>query len=65
MQFTPKEIPVVFHNGSTYDSRFIYNKLAEEFYGQIQCLGEYTEKHITFSVPSSKELVNGKKIRID
>ena len=59
---TPKEIPVVFHNGSTYDYHFIINKLAKEFYGQLECLGENTEKYITFSVPISKELHNGKKV---
>ena len=53
---TPKEIPVVFHNGSTYDYHFIINKLAKEFYGQLECLGENTEKYITFSVPIKKEL---------
>ena len=30
---TPKEIPVVFHNGSTYDYHFIIKELAEEFKG--------------------------------
>ena len=59
---TPKEIPVVFHNGSTYDYHFIINKLAKQFYGQLKCLGENTEKHITFSVPISKELEKGKTI---
>ena len=59
---TPKEIPVVFHNGSTYDYHFIINKLAKEFYGQLECLGENTEKYITFSVSISKGLDNGKKI---
>ena len=59
---TPKEIPVVFHNGSTYDYHFIINKLAKEFYGQLECLGENTEKYITFSVPISKELDNGKTV---
>ena len=29
----PKEIPVVFHNGSTYDYHFIIKNLAEEFEG--------------------------------
>ena len=59
---TPKEIPVVFHNGSTYDYHFIINKLAKEFYGQLECLGENIEKYINFSVPISKELDNGKTI---
>ena len=59
---TPKEIPVVFHNGSTYDYHFKINKLAKVFYGQLECLGENTETYITFSVPISKELDNGKTI---
>ena len=29
----PKEIPVVFHNGSTYDCHFITKNLPEEFKG--------------------------------
>ena len=40
----PKEIPVVFHNGSTYDYHFIIKELAEEFEGEFECLGENTEK---------------------
>ena len=48
---TPKEIPVVFHNGSTYDYDFIIKELAEEFEGEFECLGENKEKHISFSVP--------------
>ena len=48
---TPKEIPVVFHDGSTYDYHFIIKELAEEFKEQFECLGENTEKYITFSVP--------------
>ena len=59
---TPKEIPVVFHNGSTYDYHFIINKLAKKLYGKLECLGENTEKYITFSVPISKEPDNGKTI---
>ena len=59
---TPKEIPVVFHNGSTYDNHFIINQLAKGFYSQLECLGEYTEKYIPFSVPISKEPDNGKTI---
>ena len=59
---TPKEIPVVFHNGSTYDYHFIIKQLAREFDGQFECLGENTEKYIIFSVPIRKELHNGKTI---
>ena len=47
----PNEIPLVFHNGSTYDYHFIINQLAKEFDGQLECLGENTEKYITFLVP--------------
>ena len=52
----PKEIPVVFHNGSTYDYHFIVKTLAEEFEGEFECLGENTEKYITFSLPIKKEI---------
>ena len=60
---TSKKVPVVFHNGSTYDYHFIINKLAKELYVQLECLGENTEKYITFSMPISKELDNGKTVR--
>ena len=56
----PKEIPVVFHNGSTYDYHFIIKQLAREFKGNFECIGENTEKYITFSVPIKKEHDNGK-----
>ena len=56
----PKEVPVVFHNGSTYDYNFIIKPLAREFKGNFECLGENTEKSITFSVPINKEHGNGK-----
>ena len=59
---TPKEIPVVFHNGSTYDYHFIIKQLAKEFKGQFECLGENSEKYITFLVPIKKELDNGKTV---
>ena len=55
-----KEIPVVFHNGSTYDYHFIIKQLAGEFKGNFECLGENTEKYITFSAPFKKEHDNGK-----
>ena len=59
---TPKEIPVVFHNSSAYDCHFIINQLAKEFDSHLDCLGEDTEKYITFSVSISKELDNDKII---
>ena len=45
-----KEIPVVFHNGSTYDYHFIIKELAKELEAEFECLGENTEKiHKFFS----------------
>ena len=58
----PKDIPVVFHNGSTYDYHFIIKQLAREFKGNFECLGENTEKYITFSIPIKKEYDNSKTI---
>ena len=52
------KIPIVFHNGSTYDYHFIIKELAKEFEGNFECLGENTEKHITFSVPIKKKIDN-------
>ena len=52
----PKEIPVVFHNGSTYDYHFIIKELAKEFEAEFECLVENTEKYITFSLPIKKEI---------
>ena len=53
---TPKEILVVFHNGSTYDYHFIIKQLAKEFEGQFE------KKNITFSAPIKKELGNSKTV---
>ena len=54
----PKNIPVIFHNGSTYDYHFIIRELAREFDGNFECLRENTEKYITFSVPIKKRIEN-------
>ena len=54
----PKEIPIVFHNGSTYDYHFIIKELVKELDGNFECLGENTKKYITFSVPIKKKIVN-------
>ena len=54
----PKEIPVVFHNSSTYDYHFIIKELVKEFEGNFECLGENTEKYKTFSVTIKKKIDN-------
>ena len=52
----PKEIPIVFHNGSNYDYYFILKQLVEEFEGKFTYLGENTVCYIIFSVPIEKEV---------
>ena len=41
----PKKIPIVFHNGSTYDYHYVIEKLAEEVKGNFECLEENTERY--------------------
>ena len=57
----PKEIPIVFHNGSTYDYHFIIKELVKEFEGNFEWLGESTEKYITSSAPLKKKINNKNK----
>ena len=56
------------HNGSNYDYHFIIKELAEQFKKQFTCLGENTEKYITFRVPIEKDVTridkNGEEIKI-
>ena len=56
-----KSIPVVFHNGSSYDFHLIINQLAKDFDGIFSCLGESTEKYITFSICIFKKTYSDKK----
>ena len=62
----PNKIPIVFHNGSNYDYHFIIKELVEEVKKQFACVGENTEKYITFAVPKEKEVTtidkNGEEI---
>ena len=62
----PKEIPVVLHNGSNFDYHFIIKILGKEFEKQFSCLGENTEKYISFSFSIEKKVTriikNGKEI---
>ena len=57
----PKKIAIVFHNGSAYDYDFIIKQLTEDFKYEFECLGENTEKYITFSVPIKND-DNSKKV---
>ena len=52
----PKKSSIAFHNGFNYDYHFIIKELAETFKKQLTCLGENTEKCITFTVPIEKEV---------
>ena len=52
----PKEISIVFHNGSNYNYHFIIKELAEKLEGQFANLREIIEKYIDFSVPIEKLL---------
>ena len=56
-----KDIPIIIHNAS-YDTHFIINQLAEEFKGELNCIGENMEKYITFSVTIKKECNDGRTI---
>ena len=58
----PQEILVKIHNDSENDYHFIIKELTEEVKGHFECLGENTEKYITFSVLIKKEHDNGKTI---
>ena len=65
----PKNIPIVFHNGSNYHYHFIIKELVEEFKKKFTCLRENTEKYITFTVSIEREVTeidkNGEKILKD
>ena len=62
----PKRVSIAFHSGSNYDYHFIVKELAETFKKQFTCLGQNTEKYISFTVPIEKEVAgidqNGEKV---
>ena len=58
----PREIPVVFQTGSTNDYHFIIKQLVEKFKDEFKCLGENTEKYITFPGPIKKSLIMMKQL---
>ena len=42
----PKDIPVVFHNGSNYDFNLIITELAKEFRSEMRCIPLNTDKYV-------------------
>ena len=58
----PKDIPIIIIDNASYDTHFIINHLAEEFKGELDCIGENVEKYITFSTPINKKCNYGKII---
>ena len=48
MEYLPKSILIVFHNGSHYDHHSIITGLAKEFTVEFSCLVENMEKHELF-----------------
>ena len=52
----PKEITVIFRNGSNYGHHSIIKELREEFEGQFTCLRENAERYVTFPVLITKEV---------
>ena len=61
----PKEIHIVFHNGSSYDYHFIIKQLEIEFKGEFECFGANNEKYITFSVRIKKNMIMIKELHTD
>ena len=56
-----KNIPIVSHNLSSYDCHLIIKKLAEKLDGELECLGENTEKYISFSIKINKKITKKDK----
>ena len=56
LKYNIKKFLHFFHTGSIYVYHFIIKELTEEFEGQVNCLGENTEKYIIFLVPVEKEV---------
>ena len=53
-----KKFPILIHDRFTYDHHFKIKQLTEELKVKFECIGENTEKNITFSAPIKKEIVN-------
>ena len=53
----PKVIPVVFHDGSTYDYHFIIKQLAREFKGKFKYLGKIQKNTLLFLHHLKKSMI--------
>ena len=49
-----RDIPDILHNDSTYDYHLIIKEFVREYEGEFECLGENSEKCITFSILINK-----------
>ena len=57
-----KNIPIISHSLSLYDSHLIIKEIAKEFDAELECLGENTKKYISFSVKINKKIQKKMKI---
>ena len=60
----PKDIPIIIYNAS-YDTHFIINQLAEEFKGELKCIGENMKKIYYFFKYQLRKVIMVKKLNTD
>ena len=53
----PEEITIIFYNRPNYDHNFIISKIAEDFEGPCNFLGENNEKYIPFQFQQEKNSI--------
>ena len=49
------------YDGSNYDYHFVKKELTEEFEKQFACLGENTDKYLTFTIPREQKVTSIEK----
>ena len=52
-----QKIPVVVHNGSTYDYHIIIKELPEQFKNDFNYLGENMKKYITLYLNNNNKII--------
>ena len=57
----PKDIPIIIHNAS-YDTHFVINQLAEEFKGELNCIGDNMENISLFLYQLRKNVMMGEQL---